>query len=57
MEGGDVTGLEREVVDCVARSMVCPRWEEELVGGAIVGERGEYVKFGYESDWKAGVWV
>ena len=57
MEGGDATGLEREVVDCVARSMVCPRWEEELVGGAIVGERDEDVKGGCESNWTAGVWV
>ena len=44
-------------MDCVARSTACPRWEGELVGGAIVGERGEDVKFGCESDWKAGVCV
>ena len=55
VEGGDTKGLEREVVDCVAWSTVCPRWEEELVGGAIVGERGGDVKFVYDSDWKAGV--
>ena len=27
-------------MDFVARSMVCARWEEELVGGAIVGGKG-----------------
>ena len=26
-------------MDCVARSTVCPRWEEELIGGAIVEDR------------------
>ena len=44
-------------MDCVARSMVCPRWEEELVGGAIVEERGGGVKFVCDSDWEVRVWL
>ena len=50
MERGDITGLERGVVDCVARSTVCLRWDGEVVGGAIVGDRGLDVKFVYDSE-------
>ena len=50
-----LTGLERGVVDCVARSTVCPRWDGELVGGAIVGDRGLDVKFVCDSEWEAEV--
>ena len=57
MEGGNTRGLEWEVVDCVARSMVCPRWEGGLVGGAIMGERGGNMRFVCDSDRKAGVCV
>ena len=43
-------GLERGVVGWVVRSMVCPRWDGKLVGGAIVGDRGLDVKFVYDSE-------
>ena len=43
-------GLERGVVDCVARSTVCPRCDEELVGGAIVEDREVGVTTGGDSD-------
>ena len=55
MERDNITGLERGVVECVVRSTVCLRWDGELVGGAIVGERGEDVKFVYDSEWETGV--
>ena len=57
MDEDDTRGLEREVVDWVARSTVWPRWEEEVVGGAIVEEQDEDEKLGRESDWTGGVWV
>ena len=44
-------GLERGIVDCVARSTGCPRCDEELEGGAIVEDREVGVTIGGDPDW------
>ena len=55
--GGDAKGAVWEFVEWVMRSTACPRWEEGLRGGAIVGEGGGNGVLTCEGEGKGGARV